>query len=367
MAQQPRVRDLLEEAILEGELKPASGCGRRRSRSASARRARRSARRCCSSKAQGLVEVEPNRGAVVRTFDRDDVLDLYEVRALLEPRRGRARRAAASRRRDIERLDALCADAPSRSRSSPTRRSTGSSSRRRAARGWRSRCARRPASRARSAASSGTTTASARSRCSAIAGSSARSAPRDAQLAEAVMRMHILGAVAFLEETWPKPLNGPARDRVRAAARRPVHRHAARGLRRRRDQDRGARRRRRDARLGPPAPQRPLAVVVDPRPQQALASRSTCASPRASGSPPSWPRRADIVLENFRPGTMEKWGLGPEDVHARNPRAIYARVSGYGQTGRYAHRPGFASAGEAISGLRYINGYPDQAPPRAGI
>src|SRR3954465_11122962 len=76
---------------------------------------------------------------------------------------------------------------------------------------------------------------------------------------------------------------------------------------------------------------------------------------------------ADIVLENFRPGTMEKWGLGPEDLHARNPGLIYARVSGYGQTGRYAERPGFASAGEAISGLRYINGYPDQAPPRAGI
>src|SRR3954466_16217010 len=76
---------------------------------------------------------------------------------------------------------------------------------------------------------------------------------------------------------------------------------------------------------------------------------------------------ADVVLENFRPGTMEKWGLGPEDVHARNPKAIYARVSGYGQTGRYAHRPGFASAGEAISGLRHINGYPGQAPPRAGI
>src|SRR4051812_48938271 len=76
---------------------------------------------------------------------------------------------------------------------------------------------------------------------------------------------------------------------------------------------------------------------------------------------------ADIVLENFRPGTMEKWGLGPEDVHARNPRCIYARVSGYGQTGRYSHRPGFASAGEALSGLRYINGYPDEAPPRCGI
>src|SRR5919112_5431949 len=77
--------------------------------------------------------------------------------------------------------------------------------------------------------------------------------------------------------------------------------------------------------------------------------------------------RADVVLENFRPGTMEKWGLGPEDVHAENPRGVYARVSGYGQTGRYRDRPGFASAGEAIGGLRHINGYPGQAPPRSGI
>ena len=76
---------------------------------------------------------------------------------------------------------------------------------------------------------------------------------------------------------------------------------------------------------------------------------------------------ADVVVENFRPGTMEKWGLGPEDVHAVNPGCVYARVSGYGQTGRYRDRTGFASAGEAIGGLRYINGYPGQAPPRAGI
>jgi len=76
---------------------------------------------------------------------------------------------------------------------------------------------------------------------------------------------------------------------------------------------------------------------------------------------------ADVVLENFRPGTMEKWGLGPDDVHAANPGCIYARVSGYGQTGRYSHRPGFASASEAIAGLRYINGYPGEAPPRNGI
>ena len=77
--------------------------------------------------------------------------------------------------------------------------------------------------------------------------------------------------------------------------------------------------------------------------------------------------RADIVLENFRPGTMERWNLGPAEIHERNPNVIYARVTGYGQTGRYRDRPGFASASEAISGLRYINGYPDQAPPRYGI
>ncbi len=76
---------------------------------------------------------------------------------------------------------------------------------------------------------------------------------------------------------------------------------------------------------------------------------------------------ADVVLENFRPGTMERWGLGPDDVHAVNPKVVYARVSGYGQTGRYRDRPGFAAAGEALAGLRYINGYPDQAPPRFGI
>jgi crotonobetainyl-CoA:carnitine CoA-transferase CaiB-like acyl-CoA transferase len=73
------------------------------------------------------------------------------------------------------------------------------------------------------------------------------------------------------------------------------------------------------------------------------------------------------VLENFRPGTMERWGLGPADIHAINPDCVYTRVSGYGQTGAYRDRPGFASAGEALSGLRFINGYPDQAPPRAGI
>ena len=77
--------------------------------------------------------------------------------------------------------------------------------------------------------------------------------------------------------------------------------------------------------------------------------------------------KADVVVENFSPGTMEKWGLGPEQAHARNPRLVYARISGYGQTGRYRDRVGFAAAGEALSGLRYINGHPGQAPPRTGL
>ena len=76
---------------------------------------------------------------------------------------------------------------------------------------------------------------------------------------------------------------------------------------------------------------------------------------------------SDVVLENFRPGTMERWGLGWEQLHALNPGLIMARVSGHGQTGPLAHRGGFAAVAEAVGGLRYINGYPNQPPPRAGI
>lgn len=76
---------------------------------------------------------------------------------------------------------------------------------------------------------------------------------------------------------------------------------------------------------------------------------------------------SDVLIENFRPGTMERWGLGPADLIPLNPGLVYARVSGYGQTGPYANRAGFASAGEAMGGLRYLNGYPDEPPPRAGV
>jgi formyl-CoA transferase len=76
---------------------------------------------------------------------------------------------------------------------------------------------------------------------------------------------------------------------------------------------------------------------------------------------------ADVLIENFRPGTLERWGLGPDELWRVNRGLVVARISGYGQTGPYAGRPGFAIAGEAMGGLRHINGYPGQAPPRTGV
>lgn len=76
---------------------------------------------------------------------------------------------------------------------------------------------------------------------------------------------------------------------------------------------------------------------------------------------------ADFLLENFRPGTMEKWGLSYETLRAINPRLIMIRVSGYGQTGPYAHRAGFGAIGEAMGGMRYVVGDPATPPSRMGI
>lgn len=78
-------------------------------------------------------------------------------------------------------------------------------------------------------------------------------------------------------------------------------------------------------------------------------------------------KEADFVLENFRPGTLEKWKLGYEDLKKINPKIILIRVSGYGQTGPYSKRPGYASVGEAMGGLRYLMGDTDRKPSRAGI
>ena len=77
--------------------------------------------------------------------------------------------------------------------------------------------------------------------------------------------------------------------------------------------------------------------------------------------------KADVLIENFKPGTMEKWGLSPTSLHADNPGLIIARMSGYGQTGPYASRAGFGGIGEAMGGWRYIVGEPDRAPSRMGI
>lgn len=77
--------------------------------------------------------------------------------------------------------------------------------------------------------------------------------------------------------------------------------------------------------------------------------------------------QADVVIENFRPGAMEKWGLGYETLAKENPRLIMARVSGFGQTGPYSQRPGYGLIGEAMGGLRYVTGEPDRPPARAGI
>lgn len=76
---------------------------------------------------------------------------------------------------------------------------------------------------------------------------------------------------------------------------------------------------------------------------------------------------ADILIENFRPGTIEKWGLGPEALHALNPRLIIVRMSGYGQTGPYASRAGYGGIGEAMGGWRGIVGEPDRPPSRMGL
>jgi DNA-binding GntR family transcriptional regulator len=197
---QPRVRELLEEAILEGELKP----GERLRAEALAQRfgtSRTPIREALLQlEGQGLVEVEPNRGAVVRTFDRDDVLDLYEVRALIEPHAA-ARAAGRIGEAQVAELAELCEAedqlvanevfhriileaAQSPRLAVAMRAATG------IPRSFRTAFWHDERQRAESLLCHRRLVAA--------------FAARDAQLAEAVMRMHILGAVAFLEETWPK-------------------------------------------------------------------------------------------------------------------------------------------------------------------
>ncbi|MGY2061088.1 CaiB/BaiF CoA transferase family protein, partial [Nocardia gipuzkoensis] len=78
-------------------------------------------------------------------------------------------------------------------------------------------------------------------------------------------------------------------------------------------------------------------------------------------------RRSDVLLENFRPGMLEKWGLGPQVLDAANPNLVITRISAYGQTGPLSQRPGFAAVAEAVGGLRELVGDPDRPPVRVGV
>ncbi|WAH37089.1 CaiB/BaiF CoA transferase family protein [Alicyclobacillus dauci] len=78
-------------------------------------------------------------------------------------------------------------------------------------------------------------------------------------------------------------------------------------------------------------------------------------------------QEADIIIENFRPGTIEKWGLSYDTLSERNPGLIMVRTSGFGQTGPYSKRAGFGSVGEAMGGLRYVTGFPDRPPARLAV
>ena len=78
-------------------------------------------------------------------------------------------------------------------------------------------------------------------------------------------------------------------------------------------------------------------------------------------------RRSDVLVENFRPGTLERWNIGWEQLQEANPALVLCRVSGYGQTGPYAPRAGFASVAEAMGGLRHLNGFPGEPPPRVHL
>ena len=76
---------------------------------------------------------------------------------------------------------------------------------------------------------------------------------------------------------------------------------------------------------------------------------------------------SQIVIENFRPGRMEEWGLGFDDLAQENPALVMVRISGFGQTGPYSHRPGFGNVAESMGGIRYITGWPDRPPMRVGL
>ena len=168
------------------------------------------------------------------------------------------------------------------------------------------------------------------------------------------------------DHSGPGPLRGHAPDRARDVACRPVRRPPARRHGSRDHQGRAARK---------PDPLREwgqaryegrtLFWPVQSRNKKCITLNLREA--RGQELLLELVRVADVLTENFRPGTLERWNLGYDRLSAVNPGIVLARISGYGQTGPYAERAGFASVAEAMGGLRYINGFPGEAPPRTGI
>jgi formyl-CoA transferase len=115
-----------------------------------------------------------------------------------------------------------------------------------------------------------------------------------------------------------------------------------------------------------PAEGRHLGVVAGAVAQQALGGAGP-ARPEAQDIVRKLAAEADVLIENFRPGAMEGWGLGPDALQALNPRLIMLRISGYGQTGPYRDRPGFGVVAEAMSGLRHLTAEPGRVPVRVGV
>ncbi|KAG0772600.1 hypothetical protein G6F22_015603 [Rhizopus arrhizus] len=98
-----------------------------------------------------------------------------------------------------------------------------------------------------------------------------------------------------------------------------------------------------------------------------ICTRAIRSDPRAQEIARKLALDADVVVENYRPGVLEKWGLGFEQLRAINPALIMVRLSGYGQTGPMKDQPGFGAIGESMGGLRYVSGHPDRPPLRVGI
>ena len=163
-----------------------------------------------------------------------------------------------------------------------------------------------------------------------------------------------------------RPAGRPEGARTGPADRRPVRRQDAGRLRRRRDQDR--------SRPAPGDPLRKWRLLKDGTSVwwqvQSRNKRSVALDlrePEAQDIVRRLAADADVLIENFRPGAMEGWGLGPDELLQLNPRLIMLRISGYGQTGPYRDRPGFGVVAEAMGGLRHLTGEPGRVPVRVGV